>query len=206
MNAVVIFIALFTMGFSFSSCSKATADDVSGNQPLTSTDSASLLQMREEEKMARDVYLNLFDLYGLNIFANIASSEQTHMDEVLKVLNAYGIADPATNERGVFTNQDIQKLYNDLMAKGKKSQTDALLVGATIEDVDIYDLQGFIAQTANTDIETVYSFLNCGSRNHLRTFISQLDATGVNYKPVYISQDEFDAIINSSKERCGRMY
>jgi hypothetical protein len=204
MNSIGFAVVLFSMGLFFNSCSKANADDSMVVQPLSSADSTSLLQMREEEKMARDVYLELYDQYGLNIFSNIASSEQTHMDKVLNLLTLYGMTDPAINTKGVFTNQEIQKLYDDLMAKGKKSMIDALEVGAMIEDVDIYDLQNFILGTNNADIKTVYSFLNCGSKNHMRAFTSQLNNSGIQYIPQYISVDEYAAIINSSKESCGQ--
>lgn len=39
-----------------------------------------------------------------------------------------------------------------------------------------------------------------GSRNHLRAFISQLSGQGVTYTPQYITQEEFDAIIDSPLE------
>ena len=40
--------------------------------------------MREEEKVARDVYLSLNDTWNLRIFKNITSSEQTHMNAIKK--------------------------------------------------------------------------------------------------------------------------
>jgi NADH/NAD ratio-sensing transcriptional regulator Rex len=81
----------------------------------------------------------------------------------------------------------------------------ALLVGATIEDLDIYDLDEFMKKTTNTDILTGFQFLTCGSRNHMRAFVSQLVDNGAVYKPVYISLSEFNDIINSSREQCGQM-
>ncbi|MDP2030099.1 MAG: DUF2202 domain-containing protein [Thiobacillus sp.] len=48
-----------------------------------------LLFMREEEKLARDVYLTLYETWGLAVFSNIASSEQSHMDALLKLLRTY---------------------------------------------------------------------------------------------------------------------
>ncbi|MBN2614380.1 MAG: DUF2202 domain-containing protein [Bacteroidales bacterium] len=199
-----LFVLLAT-GFFFTSSAKINPGE-SGSLPLSAEDSISLMQMREEEKMARDVYLGLSELYGLNIFANISSSEQVHMDEVLRIIEANGLSDPASTERGVFRNREIQKLYDDLMEKGKKSLTDALLVGAAIEDVDIYDLQNFMARTKNKEIYAVFSFLNCGSRNHLRAFTFQLNRFGVNYIPVHISDEEYAAIINRRHEPCGALY
>ena len=67
---------------------------------LTKPEIDALLLMREEEKMARDVYLELNDLWGLPIFQNIANSEQTHMNAVKTLLDRYGLQDPAAG-RGV---------------------------------------------------------------------------------------------------------
>lgn len=36
--------------------------------------------IREEEKLARDVYLTLYELYQASIFENISESEQRHND------------------------------------------------------------------------------------------------------------------------------
>ncbi len=46
--------------------------------------------------------------------------------------------------------------------------------------------------------------LKCGSRNHLRAFIKQLKKNNGTYSPQYISQDEFNKILKSSKEQCGK--
>jgi len=87
------------------------------------------------------------------------------------------------------------------MAQGQTSLIGALTVGATIEDLDIADLQQRIAATDNADIALVFGELMKGSRNHLRAFISQLTKQGVTYTPQYITQAEFDAIVNSATEK-----
>ncbi len=75
--------------------------------------------MREEEKLARDVYLQVADLWGMNIFSNIARSEQTHMDSVLSLIDLFGAVDPVGDRaRDEFANQDLQALYNDLVSQG----------------------------------------------------------------------------------------
>jgi hypothetical protein len=170
-------------------------------QTLSDTERSGLLYMREEEKLARDVYTTLYDTWGLQIFSNIAQSEQTHTEAVRSVIVKYGISDPVTDDTiGVFTNNDLQKLYTDLSTRGKISVEEALTVGALIEDLDIADLQKEIAQTDNDDIKLVYENLMRGSRNHLRSFISQLTSRGVTYSPKYITQTEFDTIIASEQE------
>ena len=163
-----------------------------------------LLKMREEEKLARDVYLTLYDTWGVQIFSNIAASEQRHTDAVKALLNKYSIADPVTDDTvGVFYDAELQGLYDDLVAKGNTSVNEAYQVGATIEDLDIYDLKGFLADTDNEDITKVYESLERGSRNHLRAFMKQINQAGETYTAQFLSQEEFDNIVNSEQEKCG---
>lgn len=170
-------------------------------EPLTEEEEQGLLWMREEEKLARDVYLTLYEKWKLPIFQNIARSEQTHMDSVKLLLEKYNLPDPVADEVvGKFSNPEIQKLYNELVEKGSKSQIDALKVGAMIEELDIVDLQKWISKTNKQDIITVYENLMKGSRNHLRAFVSQLKNYGVTYEPQYLSKEEYEQIINSPME------
>lgn len=182
----------------------ATLIASASTQDISDVEKAGLIYMREEEKLARDVYLTLYDTWGANIFQNISASEQTHMDAVLTILNRYQLTDPATESRGVFTNTTLQNLYTDLVAEGSKSLAAAYVVGATIEDLDINDLAINLSQTDNADIKLVYEQLQKGSRNHLRAFNRQiLISTGENYQPEYISASLFAEIIGSEVERGG---
>jgi hypothetical protein len=160
--------------------------------------------MREEEKLARDVYQHFFEKYKLNIFGNITSSEQMHMDAVLTVMVKYNVPDLASSQKGVFTNTDLQKLYHSLITQGEASLAGALTVGAIIEDVDIRDLTAGIATTSNVDIQQLYNNLACGSRNHMRAFSSQLNLQGISYTPLFISEEKYNEIINGEHEQCGR--
>ena len=170
-------------------------------QDVDATEEADLVYMREEEKLARDVYIAMDDLWGLRVFRNISYSEQRHMDAVLSIMTRYSIADPVgNNDPGVFESDTLQQLYLDLVSRGSGSLNDALVVGATIEDLDIKDLQDALGRTDNEDISTVYQNLMKGSRNHLRSFVSLLTANGITYEPQFISQFDYDAIINSPKE------
>lgn len=165
------------------------------------TEAQDLTFLREEEKLARDVYLTLADKWGLAIFTNIARSEQTHMDQVLGLLNAYNLPDPVGGQPvGVFTNVTLQQLYYSLVAQGLASVEGALTVGATIEDLDIDDLDHMMADTTMPDLLQVYENLQKGSRNHLRSFVGQLDALGVGYTPQFISVEAYAAIIGTATE------
>jgi hypothetical protein len=171
-------------------------------QSLSTAEAEGLVYMREEEKLARDVYIAMYDLGYSEIFNNISSSEQSHTDAVLSLLEKYNITDPVGgNAEGEFTNPDLQKLYDDLILLGAPSLIEALYVGAAIEEIDIIDIQQQLDTVVdNADIATVYENLIKGSRNHLRAFVSNLAKQGVDYQPQYLSQEVFDDIINSPME------
>lgn len=174
-------------------------------QTLSNKEETWLIHMREEEKLARDVYTTLGETWGTRIFSNIASSEQTHTDSVKTLLDRYSITDPVTDDTvGVFTLPEIQELYNNLVAQGNKSVLDALTVGATIEDLDIKDLDDAMSQTSRLDITTAYENLQKGSRNHMRAFSRLIEAQGSTYEPAYITPEHYQDIVTSAQER-GRL-
>ena len=166
---------------------------------LSETEAEGLIFMREEEKLARDVYLYLYELWGAQVFANIAQSEDSHMQAVLTLIERYGLEDPASSTgHGEFINTDLQKLYDELVAAGSLSLKDAYLVGATIEEVDILDIQTYIDATDHDDIIRVYESLIQGSSNHLRAFVQNIEnQIGDSYLPQYLSQEAYDEIIGS---------
>jgi hypothetical protein len=144
---------------------------------LSETEISGLLLMREEEKLARDVYIYLSDIWGQRIFSNISGSEQTHMDQVALLLEAYELEDPVRNEseHGVFTNDVLAGLYRELTTRGEESLVEALAVGKAIEVLDIDDLEKLMSETDEQAILMVYENLLNGSRNHLNAFERQLD-------------------------------
>jgi hypothetical protein len=181
--------------------------DTAAQSSLSQTDIDGLVFMREEEKLARDVYVALYKKWNIRAFDNISQSESTHMAAVKSILDAYDIVDPVgTNDYGVFANQTLQGLYTTLVAQGSTSALDALMVGAEIEDLDIKDLQRYVAQTTNPDIVRVYQNLMKGSRNHLRTFVGLVQAQGGTYEARHLTQEEVDAIVNSPRERGPAVY
>ncbi len=173
-------------------------------EEIDTTEKADLLYMREEEKLARDVYITLYEKWNLPIFSNIAQSEQTHTEAVRTLLVKYNIADPVSDDTiGVFVDPTLQKLFTDLTSEGQASIESALRVGARVEDLDLYDLNVRSERTDNEDIVFVYDNLSRGSRNHLRSFTEQLSARGVTYTPEFVSAEEYAGIINSGRETGG---
>ena len=172
---------------------------------LSEAEVEGILFMREEEKLARDVYVQLGEIWDTNTFKNISQSEQTHMDEVMLLIDKYELTDPVgDNKVGVFEDAVLQQLYDDLIAQGSVSEIDALEVGAAIEEIDILDLEEYLSQTSNADIQQVYGDLLTGSMKHLSSFTSVLAKRGVTYEPQYLTTAEYEEILNSDFSRGGK--
>jgi len=133
-----------------------------------------LIYLIEEEKLAHDVYSAMFELWGSKVFGNILKSEATHQSQVLTIMNTRDIADPRSSEEGVFENEELQDLYDQLIAKGSKSAVDAYEVGVAIEELDIDDLTKMLATAKDADVIAMMENLRKGSENHLRAFNNQL--------------------------------
>ena len=179
-------------------------------QPLTSDEISTMLFVREEEKLARDVYLSLYERWQLSVFQTIAlQSEQKHMDKMQSLLKAANLTDPVVdNTVGAFTNPEILQLYTDLLARGSSSADAALQVGAYIEEYDIVDIKAAIdeAIAGSNQLAVLDTYMNllCGSRNHLRSFVKQIAANGISYQPQLLSSTELNAIISTAQEQCGK--
>ncbi len=151
-------------------------------EPPTDEVAAMLAFMREEEKLAHDVYLLFSEMYagqeaGSMIFARIAESEQRHTDAVKGLLDEYGLPDPAAGMvPGQFVDQSLQDLYTALVGVGESGYTEALGVGVVIEQKDMTDIVAAIElSVAYADIVRVYSNLLTGSEHHLAAFLKVLE-------------------------------
>ena len=170
--------------------------------PLSAAEEEAVVYLREEEKLARDVYLKLADKWQLPIFANIARAEQKHMDAVLMLLETHGIADPIVDDTvGAFVNLELAGFYTKFVDDGSVSLIGALIVGATIEDFDIADLYNLLGFAVNDHVKLVANNLAKGSRNHLRAFMRALEAQDATYTPQFLDQEVFDEILAADMER-----
>jgi hypothetical protein len=138
--------------------------------PLSDPEIATLKWMREEEKLARDIYVAMSTKYPQKIFRNIAASEQKHFDAIGEKLVLYGIEDPALDAPGFFSLQELQVMYDDLLATGWISYANALGVGVAIEEEDIVDLAAALDGTTSRPLTKTYQQLLNASENHLRSF------------------------------------
>ena len=176
----------------------AMADESEQESSDPSEDEIKHLEyMREEEKLARDVYLTMYETWGLPVFARIAESEQVHTDAVKAKIEKYGLVDPVDDDSvGVFVNTDLAVLYDTLILQGQESELDALYVGGAIEEIDMIDIIDAIEHTDSEDVIRTYQNLLKGSESHLRAFVSQIEMRDVQYQAQYLPQEEVDAIIN----------
>lgn len=208
-NILILGLLLVLAGATFGVASPALADGLpSMETALSASEVDGLVFMREEEKLAHDVYVTLYAQWGLPVFDNIANSEATHTAAVKVLLDRYGIADPAEG-RGVgeFANPDLQKLYGQLVAQGSQSLTEALKVGASIEELDIRDLQTRLAETSSPDIQLVYNNLLRASEKHLQAFTTNLGRqTGGSYSTPSFGPQFGNGTVTTPGQRGGRRW
>jgi hypothetical protein len=146
---------------------------------LTEAEENYILYMREEEKLARDVYLTLYEIWDVEIFANISESEQRHMDAVKRLITRYGLEDPVVDDTlGTFSNPHFELLYDQLVIDGSESLEAALGRGVYIEELDIADLEQALQEISMLSVRRVFQNLLNGSYNHLDAFQRAIEADG----------------------------
>lgn len=168
---------------------------------LTDEEESAILYLREEEKLARDLYTAFYDKWGIRTFSQISLSEQNHMDSMKLLVERYGLEDPVLSEPGKFSDEKLQKIFDDLLARGLTSRGESLKVAAMVEDMDIMDFRVEQKKTDKQDLLVVYENLERGSRNHLRAFGRQLSKENLRYEATYLTQEEIDNIMASPNER-----
>ncbi|NND07010.1 MAG: DUF2202 domain-containing protein [Saprospiraceae bacterium] len=172
-------------------------------EALSNEEKSSLAFMREEEKLAHDVYVKMYDQWNIPIFNNIAQSEQTHTDAVLALIDRYDLEDPVgANGVGIFVDTALDNLYQILVPQGEANIIEGLTVGAVIEEIDILDLVNLLDTVVdNQDIRFVYENLLKGSRNHLRAFVKNLENQNSTYTPSYLPTELYQSIIEGQMEQ-----
>ena len=170
-------------------------DEPSVSDQLSEDQKYSLAYMWHEEKLAKEIYLELNKINPAQQLENIATkSEVKHIAIVQDLVEAYDInitnlADYEVNYSaeelnnmpvGKFAVPEIQELYDALFDIGRVSKRASLEVGCMVEVVDIVDLDKFIATTGNNQaIIDAFTVLRAGSYTHYWAFDSGLKNMGV---------------------------
>lgn len=162
---------------------------------LSTQEKEGLSFIWEEEKMARDLYTSLYESDNLTIFSDLARSEQSHMDQARAIIDKYALTIPGKDEQGVYQNQTLQRVHDELLAKGLSSDQDALNAAANFEEISIIDLEKELNATHAEDVKAMYQGLLAGSQKHLRSYVTELKDRGIKYDPRYLGKDEFEKIV-----------
>ncbi|MCB0645205.1 MAG: DUF2202 domain-containing protein [Saprospiraceae bacterium] len=197
----LIFVSIFIVG--------AFAMNAQTNQPANSTSGISLdeqktlVQIFEQEKMARDVYTQIGEKFGIKILKNAAIGKQKQMSQILDLL-ALNQANIAFDDaQGVFRNAELTEHYNAFLAEGLGSLNNAFRVGAKMEDYNIYQIDKVLSSTTNDKLVLLFSKLSCSSGNELKTQVNMLVGNGEMFMPDYISVKLYRSIMHDNHEYCG---
>jgi len=165
----------------------------------------SLAYMGNEERLAYDIYQNLYKYHvtesatEIKQMKNISEkSEIKHVGIVQDLVKRYAlnpedvsnVVNPVKDRTVTFENMPsgqydvpaIQSLYDTLYAKGIVSTTEALMVGCMVEVTDVNDLDKYVAlakKSNATDVLEAFKVLRDGSYNHYWAFDKGLKKAGV---------------------------
>lgn len=166
---------------------------------LSENEKADILYLREEEKLARDVYDTMYKKWGLLIFNNIRQSEQMHMNAVKTLIDRFNLTDPVEitmDKAGEFQNVVIKKYYDDLVSVGTSSEMEALKAGAKIEEIDIGDLIEKFQRTKDSFVLETCNHLRSASERHLNAFVRNIKMRGEIYEPFILDKTLYRQLIN----------
>ena len=164
-------------------------------QNLTQELKDGLAYMGNEERLAYDLYTNLYNYYfnnGIVIkqLTNIANnSEIKHIALVQEMVRRYNITDDQLTDvnssapgssvtiqqmpTAQYDLESIQNLYDSLYNLGTVDTASALKVGCMVEVTDINDLNNYIQKAEEVeayDIQEGFKVLRAGSYNHYWSF------------------------------------
>lgn len=171
--------------------------------PLSAAERAHLVRAREEQKMARDLYMAFAEAYpDARVFRSLEREEGYHMGRVYELLTTYEIPDPVgAHGPGYFEDQELQRLYTAALAEGRTSYAAALRATARVEELDLVDLARALDASTTPALDRVFEQLARGSRRHLRTAVQALAAAGETYAPQHLSREAFDAVLREEAPR-----
>ncbi len=173
----------------------------SQSRELTGGEEGFLLHMREEEKLARDLYLDFSEYWKLPLFAKTARAEQRHMLTTGLMIELFGLEDPITDDgRGLFSDPAWSTLYAELSARGGLSIEEALGAAGWVEEADIVDLTEALEQSSDPALIRTFDHLLRGSVSHLRAVVKALAKRGVGYEAQLLDPDRLEGLLAPSAD------
>jgi len=165
----------------------------------------AIAYMGNEERLAYDIYMNLYEYHDTNSNTQIMqlqtiaqNAEKTHVGIVQALVQKYDLGEDdlsnvetavADNSvafedmpRGEYDIPAIQELYNLLYDKGIASKQAALEVGCMVEVVDVDDLDEYIElaeESHAADVVEAFTVLRDGSYSHYWAFDKGLKNMGI---------------------------
>jgi hypothetical protein len=166
---------------------------------LSDAEVNGILSLREEEKVAYDVYTVMFEKYESKVFKKIAENEKEHMNKIKELIDQFNLTDPIAgteDQKGVFSNKKMQTMYDEMILGGNYGLLDALRAAARFEETDIVDLRKYLSSASDQSVINIYLNLESGSQDHLRSLVKYIEDEGISYKPSYLSKEDFDKIMS----------
>lgn len=171
---------------------------------LTADEIEFLFAVREDEKLARDLYAVFYTKFQNKIFENIGKSETTHLKAIERLYDYYQIDYPVVGDAGKFSDPELQHLYDSLIVKGD-SLLAAVKIMANLEESNIFHYREVLKTIINTNIKIVIENLEKGSENHFKAAIREITALGGVYTPLILSSEDYREIIATGFEK-GKRY
>ena len=138
---------------------------------LSDEEAGTLSMMREEERLAHDLYVALGEAWPDRRFDTISAAETRHGEATASLLANHDLPDPSVGSNpGVYAYPELQELYDGWLERGLTSKAEALAVAAELERRDVTELEAATEATDHPDLRAVYDHLRAGSEKHLRAF------------------------------------
>ncbi len=154
--------------------------ELAGAIPLNTREAETLVLMREDEKLARDVYHAFYTYWRQASWLEAMQRRQARMNRIASLLQQYELPDPLPDTRpGSFPSPELAELYTQLVKRGAQSYIDAVDVCIQIEQLDIADLQAAILESRHETLDQSYQVLLESSRytldqmSHMRQIVAR---------------------------------
>jgi len=195
-----ITIMLFLSGCGYSDTNQTKMKSINlDDYNLTALDDNqkySLAYMWNEERLAQDLYLNLYNVNSdaIQLYNIALKSEAYHIELVENLVKAYDLnitnlvdytqnyseAELKAMPAGTYGVTAIQDLYNTLYNNGAASVQASLEVGCMVEVTDIDDLDKYIIDAKeNQALIDTFNLLKDGSYSHYWAFDRALKNLGI---------------------------